>query len=257
MILSRLIVALAVLFVVAPAHAIYNADLGRWMTRDPLGVGEGASQYRYALANPLTFADPSGLKIRGEGCSGLLKGDCGRYMTAFAWWSDTPCPYGRGAFVQAVTLELDCLTCECLGYAEEAPPFTFYELFLATREGKVDKSPIDRVVFDGVQNAIGAQTAKREIRYFCLGELVPWSLQQHMSAEFLAVILGFNPPATLEYPTSCPVRDPDSIGVGWHRKSPPWFWDDFFDGPSSASTGSAWGCCSTGRSSDSWCFQSG
>lgn len=61
MTLSRMIVALAILFVIAPAHAIYNADLGRWMTRDPLEYADGPNAYQYSRSSPINLLDASGL----------------------------------------------------------------------------------------------------------------------------------------------------------------------------------------------------
>jgi RHS repeat-associated protein len=39
----------------------YNAGLGRWMTRDPLGERGGINLYGFTLNNPLNWSDPYGL----------------------------------------------------------------------------------------------------------------------------------------------------------------------------------------------------
>ena len=42
-------------------HRVYDAELGRWTRRDPLGHVDGASLYQYATSSPLANIDPSGL----------------------------------------------------------------------------------------------------------------------------------------------------------------------------------------------------
>jgi len=46
----------------------YSADLGRWISQDPVGLGGGDNLYRYLENNPIAGADPLGLmaKIRCE-----------------------------------------------------------------------------------------------------------------------------------------------------------------------------------------------
>jgi len=40
----------------------YDAESGRWTTKDPIGFGGGANAYRYVSDDPVNFADPTGLK---------------------------------------------------------------------------------------------------------------------------------------------------------------------------------------------------
>jgi RHS repeat-associated protein len=42
-------------------HRWYMAEVGRWMTRDPLGYVQGMSLYQYVLSQPILRTDPSGL----------------------------------------------------------------------------------------------------------------------------------------------------------------------------------------------------
>lgn len=65
MTLSKLIVSVVCLLVVAPTQAMYNADLGRWMERDPRGVVDGPSLYPYVHSKPLIGRDPTGLVCIG------------------------------------------------------------------------------------------------------------------------------------------------------------------------------------------------
>jgi RHS repeat-associated protein len=46
----------------APFRA-YDADLGRWLSRDSLGEAGGINLYEYALSNPVNFVDPLGLSV--------------------------------------------------------------------------------------------------------------------------------------------------------------------------------------------------
>jgi hypothetical protein len=42
-------------------HRVYQAHIGRWATRDPLGYVQGMSLYQYVLSQPILRTDPSGL----------------------------------------------------------------------------------------------------------------------------------------------------------------------------------------------------
>jgi RHS repeat-associated protein len=43
-------------------HRVYRADLGRWMTRDPLGYVDGMGLYEYVGGMAVRGRDPSGLR---------------------------------------------------------------------------------------------------------------------------------------------------------------------------------------------------
>jgi RHS repeat-associated protein len=55
-------------------HRVYRADLGRWMTRDPLGYVDGMGLYEYVGGMAVRGRDPSGLARAvcpiGRGCAG-------------------------------------------------------------------------------------------------------------------------------------------------------------------------------------------
>jgi len=50
-------------------HRYYHPQLGRWMSRDPLGYVNGMGLYEYCIGIPTGFNDPSGLDIWLEGDS--------------------------------------------------------------------------------------------------------------------------------------------------------------------------------------------
>ncbi len=54
-------VSVFMLLISAPVHArVFNASLGRFTTRDPLGYVDGANLYEYLSTNPLPNTDPDG-----------------------------------------------------------------------------------------------------------------------------------------------------------------------------------------------------
>jgi len=50
----------------------YDANTGRWLSRDPLGEKEGINLYAYVLGDPLNLLDPLGLSFwSAAGCFGI------------------------------------------------------------------------------------------------------------------------------------------------------------------------------------------
>jgi RHS repeat-associated protein len=62
-------------------HRVYQAHIGRWATRDPLGYVQGMSLYQYVLSQPILRTDPSGLfspppsGAFGHGCGWACSSD--------------------------------------------------------------------------------------------------------------------------------------------------------------------------------------
>jgi len=51
------------------AQAVYHPTVGRWLTRDPIGYGDGMSLFQYVRSRPMGSVDPFGLaKATETGC---------------------------------------------------------------------------------------------------------------------------------------------------------------------------------------------
>ncbi len=61
-------------------HRHYDAQLGRFLSRDPIGFSGGVNLYEYAGANPSTFADPRGLFVEEATVGGWT---ASRWIAAF------------------------------------------------------------------------------------------------------------------------------------------------------------------------------
>jgi RHS repeat-associated protein len=51
-------------------HRGYEANLGRWLSEDPTGLGDGLNMYAYVKNKPIGFTDPTGQWAVGAGISG-------------------------------------------------------------------------------------------------------------------------------------------------------------------------------------------
>jgi RHS repeat-associated protein len=84
---------------------VLNSNLGRWLTRDPLGYVDGANLYEYAKSNPTAGADPYGTGPSGGGGpapggggrrqhTGPKKVACGPGNTYCTFTTCAPCQFG-------------------------------------------------------------------------------------------------------------------------------------------------------------------
>ena len=66
----------------------YDADTGRWISRDPLEYVDGTNLYQYVGSNALGFVDPYGLETRVEEVPGWKDGQKGTYVHTykFGWF---------------------------------------------------------------------------------------------------------------------------------------------------------------------------
>lgn len=66
-------------------HRVYDADIGRWMRRDPIGYVDGMSLYEYVRSRPVAKRDPAGL---ASCATGVLTSVSNRFPAACT--SDLP-----------------------------------------------------------------------------------------------------------------------------------------------------------------------
>lgn len=64
---SAFLLALALLLPERTAQAGYCPEIGRWISRDPIGESAGSNLYSYVLNNPVNLWDPLGLWTFGFG----------------------------------------------------------------------------------------------------------------------------------------------------------------------------------------------
>jgi uncharacterized protein RhaS with RHS repeats len=65
----------------------YNPNTGRFLSEDPIGFLGGINLYEYAGDNPISFSDPSGMKIG-------VTGDYMDYSTAISYLEGSPIAAG-------------------------------------------------------------------------------------------------------------------------------------------------------------------
>jgi RHS repeat-associated protein len=81
----------------------YDPKIGRFISEDPIGFGGGVNFYAYALGNPVSFIDPSGLDVWIEGPSGneptahqsINVGDPNGLYMSMSWGITGLSPFGH------------------------------------------------------------------------------------------------------------------------------------------------------------------
>jgi len=63
---ARLLTLLVALYVAQPVSAFYNPDIGRWLSRDPIGEAGGINLYGYVGNDPVNQLDNFGLSKEDE-----------------------------------------------------------------------------------------------------------------------------------------------------------------------------------------------
>jgi len=85
-------------------HRYYHPQLGRWMSRDPLGYVDGMNLYLYVGGNPLVRIDPYGewlSTVVGAGVGALVGGVSG-YITSGGTWQGAVAGAAGGAVTGAM-----------------------------------------------------------------------------------------------------------------------------------------------------------
>lgn len=59
--LMNVLALILALLVTSDALAVYNADLGKWISRDAIGYADGSSLQQYCRSNPIVATDYLGL----------------------------------------------------------------------------------------------------------------------------------------------------------------------------------------------------
>jgi RHS repeat-associated protein len=114
-------------------HRPLNADLGQWMTRDPIGYADGASLYQYLGSHPLADMDPSGLSSSPsrqqliDGPSGRRPHEAPRPPPGYCVPRPTPCARGGGG---GRGDGLDDIR-RCVGGAYDPDPTVLYDIQIA------------------------------------------------------------------------------------------------------------------------------
>lgn len=60
---TLLLATTAILVFAGAASAHYDPNIGRWLSRDPIGENDGGNLYHFSLNSPVTFFDFLGLKV--------------------------------------------------------------------------------------------------------------------------------------------------------------------------------------------------
>ena len=87
--LTKILVALSLLFISLPANAFYNPQQGRWLSRDPIGERSEVNLYQFANNSPVQFVDNLGgspIASLGPNAGEILMG--GKYEAGYP--SDLP-----------------------------------------------------------------------------------------------------------------------------------------------------------------------
>ncbi|MBK9189663.1 MAG: RHS repeat-associated core domain-containing protein [Phycisphaerales bacterium] len=88
-------------------NRVYDADVGRWTRRDPLGYVDGMGLYEYVKSRPLIAVDPTG-QLALECAAGAMFGGTAAAIGAWLSGGNVGCAMANGAFTGCCTV----LVCE-------------------------------------------------------------------------------------------------------------------------------------------------
>ncbi len=140
----------------------YSVDLGRFVSRDPIGYEGGSlSHYQYVKSNSIQYVDPEGLRLVLKSLLGPWKGPCG----GFRWEAEyiVGRKHRGGVITQYHDYEYWNVTdCDNIPIPKPAE-YPFYESFLlAPRQ----RSIVDAWSDPDKKDTKGRFTASAQIRWF-------------------------------------------------------------------------------------------
>lgn len=177
-------------------HRILSPSLGRWNRRDPLSYIDDTTLYSYVKSKPNEGTDASGMLSFSQGCKTCKrKGNCGGYGVDFRYISQSGCTSGRTVWMQFVTIELECLNCNCEPYERGGSQSLSFVEVMRTQSPTTFSLAADTAAWTGIQGRREARWRRTAwARPFCLP-----SLQLELGGGWVIEDPGFTYPSHFQH----------------------------------------------------------